>query len=1238
MFAGSEFRVIFLSTAEPIDESGNSKNPTKSPCGQFVFNTAITRAKSLVVCAGNPFLLLKVEKNMEKVDADKSFWKDYIRRCIITKSFSVPSSKSNTIKLLEKIQKLVFNSEVTTSSNFDQQKLEDSIIKRLEKIVADRHRYKKCTIKIKEQQNEYQNWQIIQDSLNAEIDNGRESAHVKVTCELHIKSRRGAVGIPQSSQKDAIAINGLDNRKGAFDGDLVEVSVYGKDDDGQRYGRVTNIIEFQHPVKYVCEVSADEKNVIFFNPIDELVPGIVNLPTISRNILRHKPEVFGEVQKVYISVFEESSLDIDGDLSLKIKELIPFEIASSLLFVVKVLSWSPKFRKPLGAVIEALPRTNNSFITEKLLLVAHDIQQDDGSLVEEDFLVDESEAALNSQLKVYTDALAIDPQDVINRDDAVHIAPLDNKSNTFTCELTVLIVDVAKYIEKDSNLDKIAKRRGTSVYGGQVKHQTTPSGAIHMLPSAFSTSKLSLNDGNGIKPVIAVSAEVTINEGEVVEVKKGIPKEALLQCPVNLTYSMSQCIMNGQTPRGLRLLPERENKTKKMLDLLFKVAMKIRVGRLHDAAYNYQVTEPDEVDNWQSHLLIEELMIWANSHVAEYMIEECSDYAVLRCQPPPLAKELLDLKDAHKGALSFSLCYKSLESSEELQSDNRNLMLTSQTIQHLVRAYQNNDLAKMSRILSLEVNFPQLAMIEAAMISISRSAKYICAKNVPTNPEYDALSHHSIQCRYTHFSSPIRRYFDLVVQRILKALIEKKDMPYESSELENICRILNLKTKNSKGYSKDMDRAQMASYWEDEGMERTSAYVTSFLQKKQNLYLCFPFNQFREFMKRDDTMFDFSQLNYHRREQNVVSWQIVSVPLNNADYLIKCPQLASRDCQQENSEVKIIVYPLADGNGVQDDMAQNRRKIREHSLTIQDGNCTAELETWKLAQTCVRNPNQENIDSFMSKLSPPSQQGNPALSKDIITSIASSPLIRYTVKAKFGEGSLVNVWLSKSFRNPISSPNLHLIEVAPTVRICLQHMQNPSECFSGSQLQLSSRPCYTSKEDYVDLWSKALLAESSHDGVRTKEIILLKDAVLQWPKLVRIETSLDKAYYKCDDYLKLEICLEKFDMMDLVGIKPGDLVCARYEVADTKGKLINVVYHFYVSSVNIDNIEEKKKVHDVDRVEEETPEYLTITLGSYGEHGCKVSEKMQCILKKSNPFCELQIMKMPISFKLVSHN
>ena len=79
--------MLFISTSEPIyvgpDGSINPSNTTKSICNPSVFNTVMTRAQSLVVCVGNPFLLLRLEQSMVKKYGDRGrCWSHYLRACL----------------------------------------------------------------------------------------------------------------------------------------------------------------------------------------------------------------------------------------------------------------------------------------------------------------------------------------------------------------------------------------------------------------------------------------------------------------------------------------------------------------------------------------------------------------------------------------------------------------------------------------------------------------------------------------------------------------------------------------------------------------------------------------------------------------------------------------------------------------------------------------------------------------------------------------------------------------------------------------------------------------------------------------------------------------------------------------------------------------------------------------------------------------------------------------------------
>ena len=81
-----------MSTTEPIDEDGNTLNPTKSPCDRYVFNTVLTRAKSLVVVVGSPRILLNTEQHMVKLYGDKGrCWSLYLKSCLEHGTLVIPS-------------------------------------------------------------------------------------------------------------------------------------------------------------------------------------------------------------------------------------------------------------------------------------------------------------------------------------------------------------------------------------------------------------------------------------------------------------------------------------------------------------------------------------------------------------------------------------------------------------------------------------------------------------------------------------------------------------------------------------------------------------------------------------------------------------------------------------------------------------------------------------------------------------------------------------------------------------------------------------------------------------------------------------------------------------------------------------------------------------------------------------------------------------------------------------------
>lgn len=113
VFIGREFKAIFLSTLEPVVD-GYSRNHTKSFSNRFVFNTAITRAQSLVVSVGNPFLLLKMEEKMILTLGcmeECKCWSRYLKDCLENKTITFDDtlnlSREKQDSILRKLEALV---------------------------------------------------------------------------------------------------------------------------------------------------------------------------------------------------------------------------------------------------------------------------------------------------------------------------------------------------------------------------------------------------------------------------------------------------------------------------------------------------------------------------------------------------------------------------------------------------------------------------------------------------------------------------------------------------------------------------------------------------------------------------------------------------------------------------------------------------------------------------------------------------------------------------------------------------------------------------------------------------------------------------------------------------------------------------------------------------------------------------------------------------------------------------
>jgi ribonuclease R len=316
--------------------------------------------------------------------------------------------------------------------------------------------------------------------------------------------------------------------------------------------------------------------------------------------------------------------------------------------------------------------------------------------------------------------VTIDGEDAKDFDDAVYCEAMDKK-----WRLVVAIADVSYFIEEGSELDQEAARRGNSTY--------FPHRVIPMLPEALS------NDLCSLKPQVerlAMVCDMHIDrKGHLLDYTF---KEAIIRSHARLTYTQVAQMLSGD-------LPTQQSLVKPLADLvsLYKVLF---AGREQRGALDFDSTESRMVMNSDhavvdivpvertiAHRLIEECMLVANVASAQFLHGHRYP-ALYRIHEGPDPQKLIDLR-AFLQAFGLSLGGRG--------------------------APKPKDYAK---LLSQVAQKPEAGMLQTVILRSMKQAVYS-----PDNQGHFGLAYDE----YLHFTSPIRRYPDLLVHRAIKAVLAK---------------------------------------------------------------------------------------------------------------------------------------------------------------------------------------------------------------------------------------------------------------------------------------------------------------------------------------------------------------------------------------------------------------------------------------------------------------------------------
>jgi ribonuclease R len=438
---------------------------------------------------------------------------------------------------------------------------------------------------------------------------------------------------------------------------------------------------------------------------------------------------------------------------------------------VELLEYPERGSSPVGRVVEILGHPDDFGVDVEVVIRKHHLpHQFPPEVLEQAQAIPGTIAAegLRGRRDFRgMDIVTIDGETARDFDDAVWVDRLANGNYA----LQVHIADVSHYVRPGTPIDCEARLRGTSVY--------FPDRAVPMLPYELSTNICSLLP-QADRLVLSALLEID-HQGEVVGQEF---TEGVIRSVERMTYTNVHLLLEGDA--GLR---DRYQPLLGRFELMQELALTLNRKRVRRGSIDFDLPEPlIEFDEWgamtgvtraprnMAHRLIEEFMLAANEAVAAHL-QEHTEASIYRIHEPPDPKRVMEFEEvaAHFGyslgvgaipVKRFGFTDKRRDGSKkrsEVVLAQSNLNISSRHYQKLVAKIEGK---------------PEERILSYLMLRSLRQARYSTG-----NVGHFALAADT----YTHFTSPIRRYPDLTVHRLLRMVLtgHAERLPPEA-ELEPI--------------------------------------------------------------------------------------------------------------------------------------------------------------------------------------------------------------------------------------------------------------------------------------------------------------------------------------------------------------------------------------------------------------------------------------------------------------------
>lgn len=555
---------------------------------------------------------------------------------------------------------------------------------------------------------------------------------IKGTLRISANYQNAFVSDPKGGSD--FLILGRKDQNRALPGDIVAIEVKEKSEwinkgkEKQRTGKVVSVIDSRSNKRCAGvfaenELSGAQSNDLLFIPMDNRLPRLlISKASLQQEILKKVTENVAKkiIYQAEIYKWDEGALNARAYLSHTIGDPEDLSVQMDAILVDKGIDTTDW----------------------------EDFKVDD-ELPGSDWKITDEEVAKRRDFRHHC-IFTIDPETARDLDDALHVTKLDD--NVY--EVGVHIADVAFFVPPGGKIDKVASERCTSTY--------MPDRVIPMLPRRLCEQLCSLNplverysfsvvfkmdgEGNQLEPpwygrgIIKSCSKFAYENAQVfIENPEGA-----------IDPSIFPEVMGGHTLDDLR-------DAVLVLDMLAKKLREKRIAngciRIEQPKIGFVWDEDTKTPNGffpyvrkDAHMMIEDFMLLANIAVAEKIENHYPELAFLRLHPPPNPEKIQEVV----GEMATQGLHLDVTSSGTL----------SRSIETVVQ--QMNEAKPECK------EFFQSAL-SLMTVKTMQLAKYFCTGDVDERSSY---RHYALAVPlYTHFTSPIRRYADLVVHRQLAAAI-----------------------------------------------------------------------------------------------------------------------------------------------------------------------------------------------------------------------------------------------------------------------------------------------------------------------------------------------------------------------------------------------------------------------------------------------------------------------------------